>query len=656
MRQNGNAAVNRIYNPRNVQPAIPIDMDETDAAMERFIRQKYQERSLADGKPRPPSRDATPPPSKPPPANPPTEIKSAKRGKIFGFKLRASSSAFPVSKRGDRDLPPIPPTVENVFDAEIRSDKPPKTRLDESSGDKLLQAKLSRLQAMGFQNNERNRAVLARLSGDMSKTVESLVRLGEGADLDSMKSTPVGSQTGTPSKTFFPESVKAAKPGGTGWPPPEPNHQLPSLEQSSLNASCVPPAQNQLPLESLNQAFNDVQISQPLFPHSTGGYPRAQPAAQDPRFQHSMTPPVPQVSRHHDYHSTPASANSSTNPFLRLQNPYHVDAHLNVIPQNFEPTSAPATNPFFNQQLHYSTGQHAPFSAPLQPHTSGANPYGAPVPEQQSYWSQSTPLISPNLPQLSPPVPQQTSNPRANLPQPQASSSQQAYAGIQPAPIRPQPTGRLDKKSILALYNLPQFSPQPVPTISDDGALARQASPSNDAASDISQSSALQEANLAHNPMSGVQLGAKRSATMPMSALSPSSAPPIAAATAASPEDSPAQGSKNASGAGIQSRNPFLNGSNAMGLQNGLLKMSDNSTQPTTQSPHALSSPAPAQVQNLASSSSPRSTLPFSTPHPPPSIMQRTASRDSVAVGNASNLDSGRHSPDIFANLSARFV
>src|ERR1700754_1666676 len=103
MKRNGNDAVNKAYNPKNKKPDMPLDADEVDSAMERFIRKKYQEKSLADGKPEPPRRDDDSPTtySRPPleePDSPPPPPVPSKKGKIFGFGLRASSSAYPFSK------------------------------------------------------------------------------------------------------------------------------------------------------------------------------------------------------------------------------------------------------------------------------------------------------------------------------------------------------------------------------------------------------------------------------------------------------------------------------------------------------------------------------------------------------------------------------
>ena len=41
MKRVGNAASNRKYNPQNKKPPVPVDADEADSAMERFIRSKY---------------------------------------------------------------------------------------------------------------------------------------------------------------------------------------------------------------------------------------------------------------------------------------------------------------------------------------------------------------------------------------------------------------------------------------------------------------------------------------------------------------------------------------------------------------------------------------------------------------------------------------
>ncbi|EOD49293.1 putative gtpase activating protein for arf protein [Neofusicoccum parvum UCRNP2] len=49
MKRVGNVASNRIYNSTNVKPNIPIDVDEVEGALERFIRQKVNKASRVFG-------------------------------------------------------------------------------------------------------------------------------------------------------------------------------------------------------------------------------------------------------------------------------------------------------------------------------------------------------------------------------------------------------------------------------------------------------------------------------------------------------------------------------------------------------------------------------------------------------------------------------
>src|ERR1700728_4762195 len=100
MKRTGNVASNRIYNPQNAKPAIPFDADEVDSAMERFIRQKYQEINTGEGSTQPPARHdtgttgSTESDDIPPPLPP-------KTGSKFGF--RSASSIFPMSSKAKRE-------------------------------------------------------------------------------------------------------------------------------------------------------------------------------------------------------------------------------------------------------------------------------------------------------------------------------------------------------------------------------------------------------------------------------------------------------------------------------------------------------------------------------------------------------------------------
>ena len=46
MKRNGNTNINRTFNPQNTKPPVPLDVDEVDAVLERFIRQKYDQQLI----------------------------------------------------------------------------------------------------------------------------------------------------------------------------------------------------------------------------------------------------------------------------------------------------------------------------------------------------------------------------------------------------------------------------------------------------------------------------------------------------------------------------------------------------------------------------------------------------------------------------------
>lgn len=83
MKRVGNIASNRVYNPQNANPPIPLDVDEADSAMEMFIRQKYIDRAV-----KAPVRDNTGSTNS---DDQPTPL-LLKTGSRFGF--RSASSIF----------------------------------------------------------------------------------------------------------------------------------------------------------------------------------------------------------------------------------------------------------------------------------------------------------------------------------------------------------------------------------------------------------------------------------------------------------------------------------------------------------------------------------------------------------------------------------
>ena len=592
MKRTGNATSNRTYNPHNKKPHIPLDIDEVDSALEKFIRQKYDQQLFSGGAPRAAiqhhtgstrSSDDQPPPLPPKP------------GKRFGFGLRSVSSAFPLG-RSRQTSPPDSPDGSTDYDrppSPIRMNK--QSRVFGASvgvNGEDFDSKLATLRDMGFPDDRRNASILKGLGGNLERSIEALVRLGEGSAPNSRSRTPAqprnvavsqplpSSSSAKPAKetnsakvvhdAFEPQSQAAhlSQPPiqdqhageeiSRSFSPPYSQGSDRSFSQSNpfqprpynpFEASTAPSSAT-FPID---KAFESMHVSQPLFPNATGGYPQPQHHIQDARAQHSMTPPVPQIPSQQvsPFGQQPPQAQitfGSYNPFIQSpqqapqasMNPYAAQAQQNIPP--------------------FMTSQPAVLQSPT-------NPYAAQQPRQQnlSNFPQQQPQQQPNPTQTF--IPQST-NPymvqhsQAN----QRSFSYQQYNQLSPQPIQPQPTARFDKSSILALYNYPQLAPPPLQNINEDA---------------VTQSPSTAEPPAPQYPTGFQAKQGQRSATMPVQMSS-------------------------------GSRNPFQ-------------------------------SAAPASPDgNAAPSSSINGT-----------VMSRHVSQESVDVGG---YQSGRHSPDAFSGLSARYV
>ncbi|RDW81308.1 putative GTPase activating protein for Arf [Aspergillus mulundensis] len=568
MKCHGNILVNKIYNPRNVQPPVPTDIDESDACMERFIRQKYQTRTLEDGKPKPPSRhdpsytrspEGTPPPLPPKPARP------------FGFGLRSASSAVNLNRHSASSHGPDSPTSD--------------TR--RSSFD----AKLAKLKEMGFTNERRNTTALRELDGNLDKTVETLRRLGEGRQIPQVR-TPAATTTGMGASVNPFDQLDAKQP----TQPAQPSQ----LNGSSYNPFDISTPQPQAPpqpqpIQSLEQSFQNLQVAQPLFPHSTGGYPHRQNSL--PTYTQPLASPFAPSPA--GFAASPQPLDNGNNPFFQTGVQAPAQPSLNTPPQNPYSTQ---TNPFFNQvpapqpQTAFqtqnpavSTGAGVGFPPTLQHAStmpslsSSSSPFGQPSPFQQQPQSQAQqpqqpqPQLGlqasqPGQGQFNPFQPTMTA-PNAQLSGYATQPPSQSPFGYQQSaqPFAPHPTGRVDKNSILALYS---FSAPP-PAIPEQQA--------------VQQPQAV---------FGGVPAGQGQN-QMANQAIAPQA---------------------------VGSQNPFLGVATAPGAQN------------------------PAQVPTQPSM--------YGTnvnPYNPPAntgFMRGHMSQQSVDING---LQSGRHSPDAFASLSARY-
>jgi hypothetical protein len=290
------------------------------------------------------------------------------------------------------------------------------------------------------------------------------------------------------------------------------------------------------------------------------------------------------MSSQHNFVASLVSLNDSYNPFSQpAPSPYGelMNSYSTQTP------ALPTTNPFLSQiptqnLPAQSTGQtmglpYAPADAnrPQLQHHNTVPSFPQSSPFTQSQHQHQQPLLQPQQQQ------QSSFNPFSSLPtrNPPVTSYQSQINALLPRQM-----GRIDKSSILALYN---FSP-PAPTIPEQpGQLAQQP------ATDILTSQPQSQSQPAHS-------------TQPQSIFNASLSPdPLSAG----------------------SRNPFLS---SVPLAGG-----------TVSNPSA---PVPLGAPVIGTKSQMAGRSPFARTH---------TSQESVDIGSMQN---GRHSPDVFASLSARYV
>lgn len=487
MKKVGNVVSNRIYNPQNTRPPIPFDADEADSAMERFIRQKYQDRAV-----KAPTRHntgSTNSDDQPPPLPP-------KEGRRFGF--RSASSIFPLSSKSRRETAArqeFETSQQDDFDA--FGERSPSHRMNKQSRifgnnvgatyDDDLDVKMAKLRDMGFMDEKRNIAVLKGLSGNLEKSIETLARLGEGNGVPRMppKPKPTVDTSGPSSRSRTPLSPSAGLTIDR-TPHKEPTRQTSNpfdmldtpppiaQPQSSQSTGSLPPPPNQNPYQQtsnpfglmpsqsqvgLNQAFQSMAVSSPqppLFPNHTGGFPGPQQQPNQQMYQQSMTPPVPSIPQQY---YPPIYENVQQQP-QQPQQAQQVEQSINY-------------NPFMQQQTQTQTHQAPPintnfqsnpFMQQMQP--QGQNLYQSPTEQQSpqqyrspaafhSYQNQTQPQSNPFLQnsQAQQPYDYQQQNQQQN--QFQQPPRQQTF------PLMAQQNGRADSRTILDLYNYPQAAPTP---------------------------------------------------------------------------------------------------------------------------------------------------------------------------------------------------
>ncbi|KAF4451187.1 hypothetical protein F53441_5797 [Fusarium austroafricanum] len=513
MRKVGNVTSNNLYNPEHRKPPVPVDVDEADSAMERFIRQKYMNNTVSGtGKPKSPHiGEGTPPPLPP---------KNSK----FGF--RSASSIFPLSSKSKKDAKSITAGQVGRSESSRPPNKPSKVfgaTLDLDQPDEMEQ-KLTRLQDMGFQDTKRNALVLKGVNGNIERAIETLVRLGEGSGRPSPLPTPEPrEQTLRTSRSLTPLTPSSGGLGlGAGLSVPSrsatdrpttpssasinPFDNLgaaqPQTAQSTGNRNPygqtnpfgAPAAQQHQPTDAFSQAFQNMSLSpqQPLFPHHTGG-PAPQQIPQTTGYQ-QVAPSAPTTpsgfstlgfSNNNMTYPQPVQAQATGyNPFLanttgviqqqpqQVSNPFPT-VNTNQAPAGYNPFARSPTriaspslgqipeqtqSSFQNSSVYQgSTVYQSP--APLSPPETATNPFfanaGQPMAQtgQQVFGQQPAVQRMQSQPQASHnPFVQQQLGQQFHGQQPQMPQQQQHQL------YQPQ---RPDKASIMALFNnYPQVAPQ----------------------------------------------------------------------------------------------------------------------------------------------------------------------------------------------------
>ncbi|KAK5140115.1 Protein gts1, partial [Rachicladosporium monterosium] len=174
MKQVGNVEGNKRWNPKGVRPDLPVDADEVDSAIERFIRQKYEQRGFAAGG-----------------AAPSAAV------------MRQNTTGSTGTGSWNEEPPPLPPKPAFGGSGQFGPNDPPSPVREIRPSNKPSQmfgmkitgvgnnfdAKLATLRDMGFSDNRRNSDILKSSNGSLDRAIEALVRLGEPAGKPSAEQT-----------------------------------------------------------------------------------------------------------------------------------------------------------------------------------------------------------------------------------------------------------------------------------------------------------------------------------------------------------------------------------------------------------------------------------------------------------------------------------
>ncbi|KAF1929706.1 ArfGap-domain-containing protein [Didymella exigua CBS 183.55] len=388
MKRIGNAESNKMYNPRGTRAHLPIDVDEVDGAMERYIRQKYEQRVFMSAS-QPGTRHNTGSTSsedRPPPLPP-------KPTGRFGFGLRKTSTS---------KSPPVSPGLG----FEISQTSPPRVNKPSrvfgsnihTSGDGL-DSKLATLRDMGFPDDKRNSTVLKGLNGNLDRTVEALIRLGEQNSGRSGRTTPTPpAKNGANGLSF--DNVPQSTPAGASPNPFDALDAAPLAQQQQ-------PQSQQFSYGGQQQATQQANLYNPFLSQGQQGQYQQQGEAQQ---QQNYT----QQGQYQQQQQQQQSYGQSYNPFGQQQQQQQQQSQQSL-EQQFQGLG-------FSQQQPQQYQQPQPTAQPLFPNRTGGLIQPNPPFAQTNPFQQSFP--PPPMPQ----IPEQYSSFYAPQPQYQ-SMSQPASPG-----------------------------------------------------------------------------------------------------------------------------------------------------------------------------------------------------------------------------------
>jgi hypothetical protein len=503
-----------------------------------------------------------------------------------------------------------------------------------------VEMKLKMLRDMGFPNDRRNASVLKGHFGDMERAIESLNRLGEGGQGASSQPSASGSLSNpdsapppiSKSAANDPWSINTTVSGSAGA---QVNSSAPAPTKSYNPFDAPQPTPQQAPITGLENSFQNLQVSQPLFPHTTGGYPSRQmtdpTALPSLQTSQSYTNSPQSVNHNPFFQSAPASAQSTGNPyFSQSAQSTPIQPTQSLSPGNpfFGSISAQSTGAQQNQ-AQLSQGYPPPRHANTMPLYSSAQMF---APQQQQQQQQQQQYLQSSQTSYNP---FNTSNTSPfNVQQQQQQQQQQfqtsynPYQNQQMAQQMAMQTARMDKNSIMSLYNLAPSGPTTMSTIPEQSQpqqpppqQQQQQQPTNNPYQTTSPAPSLLTASgstpQTMQSQSPYNLSTpQRCATMP-EFVSPRPSDPM-------------------------NNNPFFNTAQPQQQQQ----------QSLNPFPTAAPMAAPAQSAGLGIGLGQTAV-----PPPPPTKMNfMPMSHMSKGSVDINGLQNGRHSPDAFASLSARYA